>query len=144
MSDLATDENILEHLKPEQRSLLGEIHECIRAILGEEYEDLLSPTVVASLLRSSTASQEVMAALEGIDGAYPVTKPAWRSFVKRLVAEAEVAQRNISLALTLRKMKTRETELAKLPSEVRRRLARSGKLDAYLDQTLAFEMGALA
>jgi len=142
MFDLTSAENIVAQLTPQQKKRLGVIHRRVRLELAKEYGDKLAPVIVESLLRSATVDSDVVAAIEGLKGCLPSSDTAWRSFAKRLVEGDDLALRNLSFREAARKAEIRDVELAKISPARRMQLARTGELDALLQQIVSEQLEA--
>lgn len=133
MSDLTAIENVIAQLTPRQHARLSEIHSRVRLELAKEYGDMLAPVIVESLVRASTISPDILAALEGVTEQHTSTDRYWRSFAKGLVKQDELAQRNLAFRAEARNAEIRGEELSKITPSRRMHLARSGELEGMLD-----------
>ena len=137
MSDLATIQNIIAGLTPQQVKRLDAIHTQVKVELARNFGDRLAPIMTDVLVQESTTHPDVLAELEGIRESLPQTSSEWSSFVQTLVRKNDLAQRNIAFSDEARRAKMRAEELAKLRPDQRVSLCRSGELDAFLDARVA-------
>jgi len=137
MSDLATIQNIIAGLTPQQVKRLDAIHTQVKVELARNFGDRLAPIMTDVLVQESTTHPDVLAELEGIRKSLPQTPTEWRSLIQTLVRNNDLAQRNIAFSDEARRAEIRADELARLRPDQRLSLSRSGQLDALLDARVA-------
>lgn len=109
--------------------------------LARHYGDRLATIVAETLVQESTVHPAVLAALEGIRDCMPTTPTEWGAFVRQLVKDNEIAQRNLAFSDEKRREALRQEELSSLRPEQRVTLARKGQLDRYLEKRIQDSLG---